>query len=68
MTVCPFKPGIPTCDSILEPARIAHIIENNSGVSLGRAMKKSGVSAGLCNHAENVSGLGLFDDVLAIQL
>ena len=32
------------------------------------AIKKSGVSAGPCNHAENASGLRLFDKGLAIQL
>jgi len=68
MTICPFKQSIPTGDPIPEPARIAYTIENNSGVSLGMAIKKSGVSAGPCNHAENASGLRLFDEGLAIQL
>jgi len=38
MTICPFKQGILAGDPIPEPARITCTIENNSGVSTGRAL------------------------------
>ena len=60
--------GVPYGNPTSEFARISYTIENNSGIPLGMAIKKKGVSAGPCGNAENASGLELFDDALAIQL
>lgn len=60
--------GTPMGDPEPLPARIAYTIENNSGMPLSIAVKRTGVSVGPCAEVESGSGIELFDDALAIQL
>jgi hypothetical protein len=60
--------GTPMGDPEPLPARMAYTIENNSGMPLSIAVKRTGVSIGPCSGVESGTGIELFDDALAIQL
>ncbi|WP_424363082.1 hypothetical protein [Methylocystis parvus] len=63
-----YMQGTPMGDPEPLPARISYTIENNSGIPLGMAIKRTGVTAGPCAEVESGSGIELFDDALAVQL
>lgn len=60
--------GTPIGDPEPLPARVAYTIENNSGMPLSIAIKRTGISVGPCADIESGSGIELIDDARAIQL
>lgn len=60
--------GTPMGDPEPLPARMAYTIQNDSGMPLSIAVKRTGVSIGPCSGVESGTGIELFDDALAIQL